>query len=214
MSVSSLSIYEREQCVLSYKKGARTSDIVKKYNISRETLRRWVKRYDGTASSLQPKLSRKNINHPNKMSVEEERRLREIVENNPNITNKKLSELLGTKRDPSFLHRKREKLFGKRIVLFKRNIDTFFNDSEIESINVNDYESGKIGETVYVIEVEKSLYLMRSSCGAPVGATPYFSASVQFNSLIEAKNFVDTIVKSKSIRKPRVIKVCKGIIKK
>lgn len=66
--------------------------ICRRYKVSRQTLWRWKKAYDGTMESLAPKFSRKHIHHPREQTDEEKKHIIDLVRRNPNIG---LNELYG-----------------------------------------------------------------------------------------------------------------------
>lgn len=77
--------------------------------ISRVTLWRWKRQYDGRVESLEPKFSRKNIHHPNEQTDEEKKNIQNLVRRNPEIG---LNELYGKlyrdygyRRNPVTLYR-------------------------------------------------------------------------------------------------------------
>lgn len=83
--------------------------ICRRYKVSRVTLWRWKRQYDGTLESLEPKFSRKNIHHPNEQTEIEKTNIRNLVRRNPEIG---LNELYGKlyrdygyRRNPVTLYR-------------------------------------------------------------------------------------------------------------
>ena len=83
--------------------------ICRRYKISRTTLWRWRKQFDGTLESLEPKFSRKDILHPNRQTEFEIQSILNLIRRNPNIG---LNELYGKlcrnynyKRNPVTLYR-------------------------------------------------------------------------------------------------------------
>ena len=101
-------------------KALRTSSmltITRRYKVSRVTIWRWKKQYDGTLESLEPNFSRKHIHHPNEQTSEEKTNICNLVRRNPHVG---LNELYGKlyrdygyKRNPVTLYRylKKERLF-------------------------------------------------------------------------------------------------------
>lgn len=93
-------------------KALKTSTILiicRRYKISRTTLWRWCKQFDGTLESLKPKFSRKHILHPNRQTDVEIENILNLIRRNPNIG---LNELYGKlsrnydyKRNPVTLYR-------------------------------------------------------------------------------------------------------------
>ncbi len=100
-------------------KALRTTDtltIMRRYKVSRTTLWRWQKQYDGTLQSLEPKFSRKHIHNPFEQTEEEKKNIQNLIKRNSNIG---LNELYGKlyrdynyRRNPATLYRylKKEKL--------------------------------------------------------------------------------------------------------
>lgn len=83
--------------------------ICRRYKVSRVTIWRWKRQYDGTLESLIPKFSRKNIHHPNAQTDEEIKNISNLVRRNPDIG---LNELYGKlyrdygyRRNPATLYR-------------------------------------------------------------------------------------------------------------
>ena len=83
--------------------------ICRRYKVSRVTLWRWKRQYDGTIESLAPKFSRKHIKHPNAQTEEEIANIRNLVRRTPDIG---LNELYGKlyrdygyRRNPATLYR-------------------------------------------------------------------------------------------------------------
>ena len=90
--------------------------IMRRYKVSRATLWRWKKQFDGTLQSLEPEFSRKGIHHPFEQTEEEKENIKNLVRRNPNIG---LNELYGKlyrdynyRRNPITLYRylKKEKI--------------------------------------------------------------------------------------------------------
>lgn len=83
--------------------------VCRRYKVSRVTLWRWRKQYDGTLESLEPKFSRKHIKMPNEQTEEEKTIINNLVRRNPNIgLNElygKLCSNYGYKRNPITLYR-------------------------------------------------------------------------------------------------------------
>lgn len=210
--VCNLSIYDKEQCVLRHQNGTPLKTLEAEYHVSRVTIYRWTKQYDGTISSLEPKLSRKSIKHPKAMSLDEEKKLLKIVQQNPNITNRELSALLGTNRNPAFLHRKREKLLEKREIAHKNDYKTLFNNDKLSQINENDYYKQIIPEKFFVIEITNNLYLAKRVSRSPISITPYFSMCLQFPSPQSASAFLESLGEIKVEYTPKIRRIEKGIL--
>lgn len=82
--------------------------ICRRYKVSRTTLWRWKRQFDGTMKSLEPKFSRKNAFHPNEQTDEEKDLILSFFRRNPGIG---LNELYGKlyergyRRNPITLYR-------------------------------------------------------------------------------------------------------------
>ena len=83
--------------------------ICRRYKVSRVTLWRWKRQYDGTIESLTPKFSRKGMKHPNAQTNEEIINIKNLIRRNPEIG---LNELYGKlyrdyeyRRNPITLYR-------------------------------------------------------------------------------------------------------------
>ena len=72
--------------VESYRKLGDISYICRKYKVSKASLMRWNKRYDGSADSLAAKSHRPHHQHPNAHSQEELTWIRNLHRRNPNIS--------------------------------------------------------------------------------------------------------------------------------
>ena len=72
--------------VESYRKLGDISYICRKYKVSKASLMRWNKRYDGSAESLAAKSHRPHHQHPNAHSQEELTWIRNLHRRNPNIS--------------------------------------------------------------------------------------------------------------------------------
>jgi len=93
-------------------KALRTTDtltICRRYKVSRVTLWRWKRQYDGRLESLEPKFSRKHIHHPYEQTEEEKTNIQNLLRRNPEIG---LNELYGKlyrdynyRRNPATLYR-------------------------------------------------------------------------------------------------------------
>lgn len=70
-------------------------DILRLYHISKASLMRWMKKFDGTRESLVDKSRRPHTPHPNSHTAEEIKHINDLLRRNPNIG---LSELYGKLR--------------------------------------------------------------------------------------------------------------------
>ena len=76
----------RENAVKTYRNGNSISFVCRKYHISRMSLYRWNKLYDGTKESLADKSHKPNSKHPNAHTDEEIKWIKDLIRRNPNIT--------------------------------------------------------------------------------------------------------------------------------
>lgn len=202
--MSRLTPYEKEQCVLRYRQGEDIDTLGQEYAINVASIYRWHKLYDGTTKSLEPKSSVPKTRHPKQLPVEEEQRIIEIVTANPQITDKQLSVLLGTNRNPSALHRKREKLLGKRTIYYKYDYATLFSKCRVDDINNADMAQGIMPSEFYVIEVVENLFLQIMAGHNPVSVTPYLTLAIKFETLVKAEKFVQTLNSNDMRWKPKI----------
>lgn len=200
----------KEECVLRYKKGESIERLEQEYGVSGRSIFRWLELYDGTMESLENKSCRPLTPHPNQMPPEEEQRLIEIVKANPNISDQRLSELLGTNRPTATLYRKREKIFGKRRYAYKYDYSTIFNKEKVDANNREDAMRGIIPERFFTIEVLPDLYLRQNDGSYPVCITPYFSVALRYESRDEALKLVETLRQENMRWIPKVVEVKDG----
>ena len=206
-----LSAKEKEECIVRYKDGESIRKLSKEYNVTPRSIWRWCSKYDGTTESLKNGSHVPLTPHPNKMPEWEEQLLIKIVRSNPNITNQALAEKLGTGRNPAALHRKREKLFGKRSILHKHDYSVIFNKEAVDEINQNDALQGNIPNVFFTISVLPDLYLRINPGNYPVCLTPYFSVAIKFQTLKEANSMIKNLISNNMRWKPKVIEVRNGI---
>jgi len=76
----------RENAVKTYLKSGDIKYICRKYHISRISLWRWVKRFNGTKESLENKSHKPKMRHPKAHTNQEIRWIRNYVKRNPRIT--------------------------------------------------------------------------------------------------------------------------------
>ena len=76
----------RENAVKTYRIHGDIDYVCRKYKISRTSLWRWNKKYDGTKESLQDGSHRPKTRHPKAHSDEEIKWIKDIIRRNPNIT--------------------------------------------------------------------------------------------------------------------------------
>lgn len=92
-----------------YRKEKDVSFVCRRYHISKASLMRWNKRYDGTRESLMPKSHRPHSPHPKAHTEKELKWIRDYHRRDPNITvcemYGKLREKKGYSRHPGSLYR-------------------------------------------------------------------------------------------------------------
>lgn len=76
----------RINAVKTYRNGNTISYVCRKYHISRISLWRWNKKYDGTPESLQDKSHRPISPHPNAHTEQEIKWIKDLIKRNPHIT--------------------------------------------------------------------------------------------------------------------------------
>ena len=205
-----LSAKEKEECVVRNKNGESIQALAKEYDVTERSIYRWCSKYDGTTESLINGSHSPLTPHPKKMPKWEEQLLIEIVKANPNITNRALAEKLETGRNPAALHRKREKLLGKRTIMRKNDYRVIFNKEAVDEINKTDALLGNIPELFFTICIIPDLYLRINTGNYPVSLTPYFSTSIRFHTIREADNMLKTLMDNSMRWKPKVIEVRNG----
>lgn len=205
-----LNAKQKEECVLRYKKGEHIEKLAKEYETSERSIFRWLDVYDGTIDSLENKSCRPHSPHPNQMPPEEEQRLIEIVKANPNISDQRLSELLGTNRPTATLFRKREKIFGKRGYAYKHDYATIFDKNKVDANNREDVMRGIIPKHFYAIEVLPDLFLRQNDGNYPVCITPYFSVALRFETKDEAVELLKTLQQENMRWIPKVTEIKEG----
>ena len=76
----------RIHAVETYRNGNSIDYVCRKYHISRISLWRWDKKYDGTPESLMDKSHRPISRHPNAHTDEEIKWIKDLIRRNPHIT--------------------------------------------------------------------------------------------------------------------------------
>ena len=76
----------RENAVITYRNGGDSSYVCRKYHISRTSLWRWNKKYDGTLESLMDESHRPKSQHPNAHTPQGISRIKKLLKRNPHIT--------------------------------------------------------------------------------------------------------------------------------
>jgi len=76
----------RENAVKTYRNGNSISYVCRKYHISRMSLYRWNKLYDGTKESLIDKSHKPLSKHPNAHTDEEIKWIKNLIKRNPDLT--------------------------------------------------------------------------------------------------------------------------------
>ena len=99
----------RYYAVMLYRTGVGVAFVCRRYHISKSSLMRWNKRYDGTKESLRDKSHRPHSSHPNAHTAEELAWIRNYFRRNPNISvcelYGKLLTAKGYTRHPASLYR-------------------------------------------------------------------------------------------------------------
>ena len=76
----------RIHAVETYRNGNSIEYVCRKYHISRFSLWRWNKKYDGTPESLMDKSHRPKNRHPNAHTDLEIKWIKDLIKRNPHIT--------------------------------------------------------------------------------------------------------------------------------
>ena len=101
-------ITTREHAVKTYHSGNSIAFVCRKYKISKASLMRWNKRYDGTRESLMNRSHRPHTPHPKQHTDEELKMIKNILRRNPDISGCELYGKLkkkGYSRHPDSLYR-------------------------------------------------------------------------------------------------------------
>lgn len=102
-------IKTRKYAVEMYRNNNDINYTCRKYHISRSSLWRWNKKYDGTIESLTDKSHRPKRAHPNAHTEQEIKWIKDLIKRNPNITLNeiwyKLKRNKGYSRKPTSLYR-------------------------------------------------------------------------------------------------------------
>lgn len=104
----------RYHAVKTYRSGASIHFVTRRYKVSKASLMRWNKRFDGTKESLMDRSKRPKNKHPNAHTDEEMKWIKDIIKRNPNSSMIELYAKLkfnkGYKRHPCSLFRILRKL--------------------------------------------------------------------------------------------------------
>lgn len=206
-----LSAKEKAECVIRLENGEHILDLAKEYKVAERSIWRWKHKYDGTIKSLENKSSVPLTPHPKKMPPAEEQKLIEIINTNPNISNKCLSIALGTGRDAAFLSKKREKLLGKRKIHHKYDYATIFNKQVVDEINKSDALKEEMPSVFFTISVLPDLYIQICKNKNPVCITPFISVAIKFKTREEANKFMKTLASNHTRWKPEIVEIRDGI---
>lgn len=76
----------RENAVKTYRNSGDIGYVCRKYHISRISLWRWNKKYDGTKESLMDKSHKPHSKHPTEHTGEEIKWIKDLIRRNPHIT--------------------------------------------------------------------------------------------------------------------------------
>ncbi len=116
-------INTREYAVKLYRNGNSINYVCRKYHISKSSLMRWNKKYDGTIESLVDKSHKPKSPHPNSHTDLEIKWIQDYMRRTPNMTYLelwyKLFRQKGYKRHPMSLYRVMRKLGFKYFVKIK-----------------------------------------------------------------------------------------------
>ena len=122
-------ITTREHAVKTYRSGNSIAFVCRKYKISKASLMRWNKRYDGTRESLMNRSHRPHTPHPKQHTDEELKMIKNILRRNPDISGCELYGKLkkkGYSRHPDSLYRVLRRL-GYRDVIQGKCQTNFIN---------------------------------------------------------------------------------------
>ncbi len=104
----------RYHAVKLYRSGVGIRFVLRRYKISKASLMRWNKRFDGTKQSLADRSHRPHTPHPNAHTQEELKSIRDLLRRNPHISlcelYGKLRQNYGYQRHPASLFRIMRKL--------------------------------------------------------------------------------------------------------
>ena len=102
-------LLQKVQSVKLYRQTKDIGFVCRRYHISKASLMRWNKLYDGTKDSLAPKSHRPHTQHPNAHTEDELAKIRSPHRRNPNISvcemYGKLREEIAYSRHPGSLYR-------------------------------------------------------------------------------------------------------------
>lgn len=117
--------------VISYRNGNPSSFVCRKYHISKASLSRWNRKFDGTKESLIDKSHKPHSKHPNAHSDEELKWIKNYIRRNPHITLCELWYKLklnkGYTRHPASLYRVLKKTGFYNEINIKHTSVTSFN---------------------------------------------------------------------------------------
>lgn len=108
----------RYYAVKLYRKGYKVAFVCRRYHISKSSLMRWNKKFDGTKESLKDKSHRPKKQHPNAHTEEELTWIKNYIRRNPNIS---MNELYGKLKRNKEYTRNPDSLFRvlRRLGYFK-----------------------------------------------------------------------------------------------
>ena len=92
-------LYTRYHAVKTYRNGTSVAFICRRYKISKASLMRWNKRFDGSKESLRDKSHRPLTPHPNSHTNEEINWIRQCIRRNPKATLIEIFYKLKTNKD-------------------------------------------------------------------------------------------------------------------
>lgn len=134
-------ISTKVHAVEAYRKEADVSFVCRKYHVSKASLMRWNKLYDGTRESLMPKSHRPHSPHPNAHTEQEIKWIKDYHRRNPNIS---ICELYGKLREDKAYSRHPGSLYRVFIRLgFRQKVDS----TKKKSLHLGKYDTPtEIGE--------------------------------------------------------------------
>ena len=186
---------EQKENMLKYAEIHGVKKAADKFGCTERTIYRWKKQYDGTLKSLEVKIERKDMVHPNALKEFEVDVIKKCVEENPYITDKEIIEIMGTNRNRTVIRKYRDRIFGKSNYGNKSLPETMFNKQSVEEINKKDISLELKEKLAFLIEVNNlGIYLSRDKGdGYPASLTRYFNMALKFQSKNEAEDFIKKI---------------------
>ena len=168
------------------------------FGCSERSIFRWEKLYDGTIDSLDNKYCAPHTSHPKAHTEEEINNIKEVLRQNPYITNKELYNVLkkdyGYKRHPGGLYNylRRNKIVPEPKL--KNNYATMFDIDAVKKLNGKFLFNNKNNLPLYLIELNNSgIYISKEKNNDPCQLTVYYSLALRFESKQKAESFLGSI---------------------